>query len=186
MLPYLLLLSDMEALFLFVAILLSMGISLGVGASTMAVLSFFVAIKDGKIDPTERSFMGITYIVLRIAMVVILLSAGTMAYLGAAEMGASYFSNYVIAQFTLIGVLYINAILMTLRVMPSTFGPAIQASSWYTLGLLMAFYNQGVTDFTMTTFCLAYLAMFILALMIINGAMNYLKSKREEQPVATK
>ena len=38
----------METLFIFVTILLSMGISLGVGASTLAILNFFAAIKDGK------------------------------------------------------------------------------------------------------------------------------------------
>ncbi|MBP9837055.1 MAG: hypothetical protein KBC78_04465 [Candidatus Pacebacteria bacterium] len=175
----------MESLFIFVTILLSMGISLGVGASTMAILNFFVAIKDGKIEETERHFMGITYIVLRVAMVIILFSAATLAYFGASNMGALYFNNYAIAQFIVIGILYMNAILMTLRVMPSTFGPAVQASSWYTLGFLSAFYGLGITGFTMTTFFLSYLAIFILAVILINGVMGHLKSKREVKPVAT-
>lgn len=172
----------METLFIFVAILLSMGISLGVGASTLAILNFFIAIKDGKIEESERAFMGITYKVLRVSMVIILFSAATLAYFGASSLGAFYFSNYVIAQFVVIGVLYMNAVLMTLRVMPSTFGPAIQASSWYTLGFLAAFYGLGITEFTMTTFFLGYLAIFILALILINGVMSHFKSKQEVKP----
>lgn len=169
----------MEILFVLASVLLSMGISLGVGSSTMAILSFFLAIKDGKIEETERAFMGITYIVLRVAMVIILVSAATLAYLGAANQGAFYFNNYVIAQFILVGVLYVNAILMTLRIMPSTFGPAIQASSWYTLGFLAALYSVGIFDFSMTTFLLGYLSAFLLALSLVNGVMSHLKAKRE-------
>lgn len=172
----------METLFIFVTVLLSIGISLGVGASTIAILNFFIAIKDGKIEENERAFMGITYKVLRVSMVIILFSAATLAYLGASNVGALYFNNYVIAQFLVIGALYMNAILMTLRVMPSTFGPAIQASSWYTLGFLSAFYSLGLIDFTMTTFLVGYLAIFALALILINGIMSHLKSKREVKP----
>ena len=115
----------METLFIFVTILLSMGISLGVGASTLAILNFFAAIKDGKIEGSERAFMGITYTVLRVSMVIILLSAATLAYFGISNVGPFYFDNYVIAQFIVIGILYINSVLMTLRVRRSTFGTAI-------------------------------------------------------------
>ncbi|KXK00168.1 MAG: hypothetical protein UZ19_OD1000081 [Parcubacteria bacterium OLB19] len=166
----------METLIFTAGVLLAMGISLGVGSSTLAVLNFFVAIKDGKIEETERHFMGITYIVLRVAMVIILFSSATLVL----TIGQEYLNTYTMAQFLLIGMLYLNAILMTLRLMPSTFGPAIQASSWYTLGFLLAFYNQGVSDFSMTTFLLGYLAMFLVAVAIINGVMGYLKSQRKE------
>lgn len=166
----------METLIFTAGVLLAMGISLGVGSSTLAVLNFFVAIKDGKIEETERHFMGITYIVLRVAMVIILFSSATLVL----TIGQEYLKTYTMAQFLLIGMLYLNAILMTLRLMPSTFGPAIQASSWYTLGFLLAFYNQGVSDFSMTTFLLSYLAMFLVAVAIINGVMGYLKSQRKE------
>ena len=163
---------------LFTGVLLAMGISLGVGASTMAVLNFFLAIKDGKIEETERNFMGLTYVVLRVDMVVILFTATISAYFGFSNIGNAYFTSYTLAQFMLIGILYINAILMTLRIMPSTFGPAIQASTWYTLGIMLALTTQGIQEFTMTTFFLCYLALFLVATAIINGVMGYLKSQR--------
>ena len=166
----------METLIFTAGVLLAMGISLGVGSSTLAVLNFFVAIKDGRIEETERHFMGITYVVLRIAMIIILFSSATLIL----TIGQEYLNTYTTAQFLLIGMLYLNAILMTLRIMPSTFGPAIQASSWYTLGFLLAFHNQGMSDFSMTTFLLGYLAMFLMAVAIINGVMGYLKSQRRE------
>ncbi len=64
----------MDVIFILVAILQSIGISLGVGSSTIAIVNFFVAIADGKIEPTERKMMQVTYVILRVAMVTILLT----------------------------------------------------------------------------------------------------------------
>lgn len=162
-----------------VAVLSAIGISLGVGSSTLAVLNFFVAIKDGKIDETERHFMGITYIVLRVAMTIILITLAILAYHGFTSSGTAYFTSFIITQFILVGVLYANATLMTLHIMPSTFGPAIQASSWYTLGITAAMFNAGANDLSIVTYLLIYLVVFFVAVMVINGVMSHLKKLRE-------
>ena len=166
----------METLILVVAVVQAMGISLGVGSSTLAILNFFLAIKDGKIDETERHFMGITYMILRIAMVIILFSTLFLSYIGYNNFGVEYFTTYTIAQLILITVLFTNAILMTMRIMPSTFGPALQASSWYTFGFLTAIYLNGLTTFSLVTFLLCYLALFLIAVAVVNGVMAHLRS----------
>lgn len=166
----------METLILVVAVVQAMGISLGVGSSTLAILNFFLAIKDGKIDETERHFMGITYMVLRIAMVIILFTTLFLTYIGYSNTGIEYFTTYVIAQLILITVLFTNAILMTMRIMPSTFGPALQASSWYTFGFLVSIYLNGLTSFSLLTFLLCYLAMFLIAVVVVNGVMAHIRS----------
>lgn len=167
----------MILLITFATILQTFSISLGVGSSTLAILNFFAAIADGKIDETERRMMGIVYIVLRIAMVLILLSSISLIVLNQMS-GAFNLTPFVMGQLLALAVLFINAVLMTLRLMPSTFGPAIQAGSWYTLGTLTALIPVGLTDFTFTAFLLGYVTWIILAIAIVNGTMAILKHRK--------
>lgn len=164
-----------------VAIIQSFSISLGVGSSTLAILNFFGAIADGTIDPTERRMMGIVYIVLRVAMVLILVS--TLFLLVVEQIGndAGELSAFAFGQITALSVLFINAVLMTLHWMPSTFGPSIQAGSWYTLGTLSALLPLGLTNFSYVEFLLGYLAWIVLAVAIVNGVMAMMKAKNEER-----
>ena len=171
----------MEIFVLGLSIIQSMGISLGVGSSTLAILNFFHAIADGKIDETERNFMGITYIVLRVAMGIILVTSLILAITGYATHGSDYFTGYIAAQTILTAVLFINAFLMTIRMMPSTFGPAIQASSWYTLGFLLALFAQGHSTVNILVFLFAYATFIFFAISFINSMMAYLKEKRQAE-----
>jgi hypothetical protein len=63
--------------------------------------------------------------------------------------------------------------------MPSTFGPGLQAGSWYTLGIMMALALQGVTAYTIVQFALGYVAVLVLAVGSVNGVMAYLKSRKD-------
>lgn len=178
----------MELLIVVFSVLLSMGISLGVGSSTLAVLNFFHAIADGTISETERNFMGVTYILLRVAMGLILFSGLFLTMIGYGVDGFEYFTGYISAQLLLTIILFVNAILMTLHIMPSTFGPAIQASSWYSLGFMMALLPLGLTNFRFIVFLLCYATLIIFAVSLINGIMGYLKDKllvEKEQGVST-
>lgn len=169
----------METLILGLKVLQGMGISLGVGASTLAIIFFFLAIKDGQISRDERSYLGVIYVVLRVAMGIILGTSVLAAILGYLDQGALYFTPYICAQAILTAVLFVNALLMTIHVMPSTFGPAIQASSWYSLGFLAAAYAQGIGNINMLVFVFAYATLVFFAVSFINAMMAYLKEKRE-------
>lgn len=172
----------METITIIFSIIQTLGISLGAGASTIAILNFFQAISDGKIDETERNFMGITYRVLRIMMTIILVSTFILACLGYLTQGLEYFTSYIIAQIILTLTLFLNAFLMTLRVMPSTFGPAIQVSSWYTLGFILALTPHNLTDFRLQVFILAYLTFIVCVIAIINSVMAHLKDDQKKVP----
>ena len=171
----------MEIIIIVLAILQAMAISLGVGSSTIAILNFFVAISDGKISPEERNIMGITYTVLRVSMVVILLTTFVLALLNMQTYTASYFTDYKIAVWTLIFVLFLNAFLMTKHIMPSTFGPALQAGTWYTLGTITALLSLNLDNFTYFQFIVGYFAALSLAVGLVNGVMHYLKNKKTTQ-----
>jgi hypothetical protein len=87
-------------------------------------------------------------------------------------------SPIAIGQCIAIAVLFINAMLMTAHIVPSTIGPGLQAGSWYTLGTLIALQAQGVTEFTLLVFFLAYVSWLVLAVGIVNGVMAFLKSRK--------
>ena len=159
-------------------------VSLGVGSSTLAVANFFVAIADGKIDETERKMMGIAYLILRIAMSIILVTTGILVVHNLVANGIAGISTLAIAQTSMIIVLYANATLMTLRIMPSTVGPAFQAAAWYALGALGALAALQLTDFTYLQFVLSFIADCALNVTITNGLMWYLKAKRAKQILA--
>jgi hypothetical protein len=163
----------MDIFVIVIAIVQSFAISLGVGSSTIAITSFFAAISDGTIETTERKMLGVIYVVLRVAMVMILLTTVVLLVLH-----NSTLSPFAIAQLIVVGILFLNAILMTAHIMPSTFGPAIQAGSWYTLGTLAALVPLSLTNFTLVQFLLAYVAWVILAIAIVNGIMAMMKPKK--------
>jgi hypothetical protein len=161
-----------------VAILQSFAISMGVGSSTLAILNFFGAIADGKIEDTERRMMGIVYVVLRIAMVAILLTTMMLLSYQYGSVGLQNMNAFSFGQLTALLVLFVNAMLMTAHMMPSTFGPAIQAGSWYTLGTLSALFSVGLTNFTYVQFALGYITWIVLTISVVNGVMAIMKTKR--------
>lgn len=174
----------METLYAINAIIQSMSVSLGVGGSTLAILNFFVAIKDGQIDTSERRMMGVVYTVLRVAMILILVTTFIQTAILLSYFGAEYFSGVALGAWTIIAVLFTNAILMTKRIMPSTFGPAIQAGSWYSLGLMLSLVAVSWSDFSYGQFWLGYIAMIALAVALVNGVMAYFKSHKPAPPPA--
>jgi hypothetical protein len=170
----------MDIVFILFVVLQSMAISLGVGSSTLAIINFFVAISDGTIDPQERKLMGVVYIVLRVAMVAILITTGVIALIHLTTLDTPYLTAYTAAFWTLLAVLYVNAVLMTKHIMPSNIGPALQASTWYTLGILTALLPIGMGNLSYVGFLIGYAAAIGLAVGVVNWIMNYQKKKRTQ------
>lgn len=166
---------SMEALAFLLVLTQSLAISLGVGASTVAVINFFAALRDGLIDETERNMMGIVYWILRVAMVLIVITSIPLLMLGWAEV--QVLPGYVFAFVLTISVLYLNAIGMTYHRVPSTFGPAIQAASWYTLGVLSTLATLSMQTFLWWQFLLAYITAITCMIAVVNGVMAYLKDR---------
>ena len=157
------------------AILQNLFVSFGMGASTVAFFNFFKAIADGVIDEWEHNFMDIAYYVLRTAMVGIFATLLILGFIDYEAYGFSYFSPFILAVWTTLIILYLNAFLMTLHVMPSTFGPAIQVASWYTLGMMFALVPLGLTNFTYLQYAISYLCAILIAVAIANATMAYLR-----------
>lgn len=167
----------MEMIFALGSLVQAVAISLGVGCSTVAIVSFFVAIADGTISPEERKLLGATYVLLRIAMFTILATSVILALLHFESGFAGHFTPFVISRWVLIFVLFANAVLMTKRIMPSNFGPAVQAGTWYTLGIITALIPLGLAQFSLFEFLVGYAATLALTVTVVNMTMGYLKSR---------
>ncbi len=160
-------------------------IALGVGSSTYAILFYFMAMRNPALRDAGKPYQKIVYTVLRVAMILILLTElakiGFYMYLGAgvAELLAS---GALVLVWTIVAVLFINAILMTLHKMPMMFGPAIQATSWYTLGIVTAL---PVVTFSYVSLMLVYLAGILLVAVAIRMISQKLSAPAMETVVVT-
>ena len=150
--------------------------ALGIGVSTVAVANFFVAVWDGHIDEHERKMMGVTYFILRTLMGLLLFSLVTFGIVS--FLYDLPFDKYLFQVITLVFVLFINAGFMIFHKIPSAFGPAIQATAWYTLGVISLFHLMGVS-FSYLRFLLLYLTFCFLLITIVNFLLIYSKHRYE-------
>lgn len=164
----------MEIVLIITAVVFNIALSLGVGSSTLAIINFFVAIADGSINSDERKMMGIVYIVLRVAMVLLLLSSLVTVSLNVQRDGIVVYNPQVISTFILLFVLYLNAILMSLRIMPTSFGPSIQAGTWYVFGIVTTFTFLGIL-YSVTQFITLYILTLIFLTLVVNVIMMYVE-----------
>lgn len=169
----------MEIAIILLTILFNIALSLGVGSSTLAIINFFVAIADGTINSDERRMMGVVYVVLRVSMVLLLLISLLLMSLNVQQSGLITYSSMMIATWILLFVLYLNAVLMTIRVMPSAFGPSIQAGTWYTFGIITTLSSLGII-FSVTQFVLVYLSFVLFVTVLVNATMQYLTHSRKQ------
>lgn len=154
------------------AMTMATAISLGVGSSSLAITSFFAAIADGQIDQSERHMLGVIYWVLRVAMVLILLTISILTFVFPDTLEGTLYI------WILIGVLYVNAILMTKHWIPVQVGPALQAASWYTLGFMLSIQMFAIAELTHFLFAQLYVIDFIVAYVIVNAFMYIKKRQR--------
>ena len=153
-----------------IIILHASSIALGVGGSTLAIASYLTALHDTTIDPSERRMLGVIYTVLRTAMVLILLTAIIITWLRPDVFGTS-----AVFLFTLIGVLYANALLMSFHTMPMTIGPALQAATWYTLGFIVSITMFELFVLTPLNFIVLYGADVLVAFSVVTIASRLRK-----------
>ncbi len=147
-------------------------IALGVGSSSLAIAGFLTAIADGSFDEGERRIMGVIYVSLRIAMVMILFTLSIFWWWYPSALST------VDKQAITVFFLFVNAFLMTKHYISAKYGPAFQAATWYTLGFVFTIDAFALFSVTMPLFLILYAVDVILAVVIVNGFMRYYEEKR--------
>lgn len=143
-------------------------IALGVGSSTITIISFLTALKDGTIDEGERRMLGVDYWSLRAAMFGIVLTTGFIS--GLHRTFLDPIETYV---WLLVVILFANAFGMTKHWISMKVGPALQAATWYTLGFLATIHLSHLFAIDNSVFVLLYLTDIVIALVLVNGFMAW-------------
>jgi len=170
----------MEFIIIFTTILFHISLAIGVGASTLAIINFFVAVANGKISSDEKRMLGVTYIVLRVAMILILITTLILVSLNVQQSGLVTYTPSVIATWILLLTLYVNAILMALQIIPNAFGPSVQAGTWYTFIIMTTLTWMGIF-FTVTQFIVVYVFFILFVTLLVNGVMMFLEYSRTKE-----
>jgi len=126
----------MEYTFLILSLMHQMGVTLGVGASTFALIFYIQATRDGNVDATERRFLHTVFTVLRIGMALLTLAAILIVIAVHARDQSAFDDVRFLTQVTILAVILGNALLMTLHKMPMWLGPVLAGGSWYALFLV--------------------------------------------------
>jgi hypothetical protein len=131
----------------------TIGLTLGVGSSTFALIFFIRSLEDGVVDASERRFMRSVYVVLRIGMTLTCLALVGSIIL---EHAISYLQGI---QLILLAIITLNAILMSQKIMPMRFGPVLAGGSWYSLFIVS---KTTIVDAGTSLLALSYFLFLIL------------------------
>ncbi len=118
--------------FTFLIITHVFGTILGVGGATFAEIFYLKALRDGEIDPTENSFLKVTYRVLRIGLVILIISGIGIFILGRLTgHESSFYDPRFLAKMTMFVAIVINPILFQTKLLKSWLATPISLVSWY-------------------------------------------------------
>lgn len=147
-----------------------MGISLGVGSSTIAITLFLLTLRDKKMDPSERSALHAVYIILRVAMTLIAIGLAGFAAIYA---GQGILENPIyIAEAALFVILVANAILMTLHKMPMWLSAPVQGATWYSFFFVTTLPIGNPTLIMLIAGYLGFLLVFVGVFDILRKALG--------------
>jgi hypothetical protein len=157
-------------------------ISVGVGASLVAIVNYLYASVDGTLNRTERGMMGVTYIILRFITIAFLLSSLCIVLFDTHSIGIGVYSPALLANLTLLFVLYINAILISTQFIGIAQALVIQFSTWCTISSVTTLAILEV-PFTVHEFVMLYIVLTsVIALMCSGGYLllsQWRKQKRQ-------
>ncbi|HEY4511178.1 MAG TPA: hypothetical protein VJG29_02285, partial [Candidatus Paceibacterota bacterium] len=164
----------MENIGLILFILQQLGMTLGVGASTFALIFYIASGRDGEIDSTERSFLHITFTVLRTGLFLIIFSGAiiTGAHLLAGE-SSVVFQPIFIGKWLLIGLIVLNALLMTSKIIPLPIGGALAGATWYALFFL----HNIAPDMSFLMFAILYVLWALAFTLLFQGVKMLAREK---------
>ncbi len=138
------------------------GTILGVGGVTFALVFQRRALADGRVDPSEGAFLGITYTMLRIGLVLLVLSGFGILLLARLEDHAErLYSVRLWLKLAITGFLLVNTIAFSLKKIPDWLAHAVSITGWYAafiIGVWRGYHWSFWAGFIALLFITAFLA----------------------------
>ena len=145
------------------------GAILGTGGATIAEVQINIALKDKQVDQSERALMHANYWVIRVGMGIILLSVIGMFWyhLSAGNLWILTSEKLWIKDVMFIAI-FVNAILLTKRLVPLWLGASISFTSWW--GATLLGLAKGLS-LSFETYLIGYTA----AIFIVAGILHLIR-----------
>ena len=136
------------------------GTVLGVGGATFAEIFYHQATKGGTFDPAAGKYLGLTYRVLRLGMILLVLSGfGYLLLLRFSGQTQHIYSERLWAKLVITLVILINAVLLQTKKIPMLYGSAVSLVSWYAALVLGAWRGLGASFYEIILWYAAAIAL---------------------------
>lgn len=162
---------DMQSLTILFVILQAVGAILGAGGAVWGEITYFQAIRDGRIDRAEREHLGVIARALRWGMLVLLLSSIALvllAFIVESPVQLAVTPSYWALMTFALAVIWASWALSRRKV-AFWFGSAVAFTGWWMMALL------ALGRFPALSYG-AMLAFAVVACAIIAGILAYLRS----------
>ncbi|MBI2048318.1 MAG: hypothetical protein HYT30_00100 [Parcubacteria group bacterium] len=121
------------------------GAALGIGGATFIEVFLNLALRDGKVDPTEKLFLTLTYKVLRFGLIISLITGlGFLVFYFANNQLYRMTNPVFISKMLVIVILVANAYLLHIHKMKLWWGSTLSFMSWYFAFFLGTFLTHSI------------------------------------------
>ncbi len=145
------------------------GTILGVGGATIAEVQIIQALRDGKVDSSERALMHANYTTIRVGMALIILSGLALVWWHLAQGNDWVITSAKIQVKDIMFVAIVaNAIALTKRWVPLWLGAAVSFTSWWGATILGVMHRP---PYSFLTLLIAY----IVAIFVIAGIQHLIR-----------
>ena len=146
------------------------GTILGVGGATIAEVQIVKALKDGKVDTSERELMHANYFLIRVGTALIVLSGIALVWWWVVAGGSNWplTSPKVWVKEIITVAIIINAVALSRRWVPLWLGSAISFTSWWAATVLGVWKHVPYSFWTI-------LAGYVVAIGLVAVAMHYIR-----------
>jgi hypothetical protein len=142
------------------------GAILGVGGATLAEVNVVTALRDGKVDASERALMHANYTMIRVGLAFIIasgialigwhLSQGNDWVLTSAKL---WFKEFLVV------VIIINAVMLSKRWVALWLGSALSFTAWW-MATILGLWRQQPFDF------FELFGIFVIAILVVGGILE--------------
>jgi len=150
------------------------GVVLGVGGATIAEVNIVRALKDGKVDASEKHLMHGTYWVIRVGTLIVLISGVALVWWIYFAEGSAWpleSAKVWVKNIMLLAIVF-NAWFLTKRWIPLWLGGAVSFASWWGATVL----GLWRTPYSFWELIIGYVAAIFIVAVVLEGIRRiYLK-----------
>ena len=152
------------------------GAAIGIGGATFIEVFLNLALRDGKVDPTEKLFLTLTYKVLRVGLIISLVTGlGFILFYYLNDQVFRMLNPVFLAKMLIIAILVLNAYLLHIHKMKLWWGSTLSFFSWYFSFFLGTFLTHSIR-FGFFEIMIAYVLFVVAGGYILEGIRD--RSKR--------